>query len=398
MDANYYRHGFLLDHRTYTTIDGPTIAGAGANSTIVTGINDNGQIVGSFGDLIGAHGFLLSQGVYTLLDDPDSITGETAPAGINNAGVVVGYYGGPNVNQDPLSLSGLSRGFVYNNGVFTDAPADPMASVGGQANGISNYGLVVGAYSDSIGTVHGYALYHGMFFTVDNPNASIAEFNVNYNGTWASGINNSGQIVGYYYDIDGFTHGFLLENGVYTEIDDPNAAPTGQWTYQNGTYAYDINNLGQIVGYYYDADANAHGFLLDHGVYTELDFPGAISTQACGINDSGEIVGDFANAGEIIQPFVLEGGEYTAPGPVANSSFSIALGINNKGQIVGIYLDFGTGEQLANGYLLEDGIYYDIDVPGAASTSLTGINDSGDIVGYFQDSAGDHGFRTHYSP
>ena len=39
------------------------------------------------------------------------------------------------------------------------------------------------------------------------------------------------------------------------------------------TNAYGINDSGQIVGWYADA-THIHGFLLDNGNYTTLDVPG----------------------------------------------------------------------------------------------------------------------------
>jgi len=39
-------------------------------STVAYGINNSGQIVGSYTNASGAHGFLLSGGTYTTLDDP----------------------------------------------------------------------------------------------------------------------------------------------------------------------------------------------------------------------------------------------------------------------------------------------------------------------------------------
>jgi probable HAF family extracellular repeat protein len=78
----------------------------------------------------------------------------------------------------------------------------------------------------------------------------------------------------------------------FNTFDDPSAL-TGT------TYAYGINDTGQIVGWYYDGSGNGgnHGFLLSGGTYTTLDYPGAISphgtsaTWAYGINDLGQIVG-----------------------------------------------------------------------------------------------------------
>jgi probable HAF family extracellular repeat protein len=58
-----------------------------------------------------------------------------------------------------------------------------------------------------------------------------------------------------------------------------------------------INDSGQIVGFYTDAQNNSHGFLLDQGSYTTLDAPGSTQTFAHGINASGQIVGAYDDAG-----------------------------------------------------------------------------------------------------
>ena len=39
-----------------------------------------------------------------------------------------------------------------------------------------------------------------------------------------------------------------------------------------------------------------HGYLLDDGEFTTIDAPGAINTNASDINDRGEIVGFFLDA------------------------------------------------------------------------------------------------------
>jgi probable HAF family extracellular repeat protein len=77
------------------------------------------------------------------------------------------------------------------------------------------------------------------FGTINVPGASFVI---------ASGINNSGQIVGGYDDASGYAHGFLDTGGFFTTINVPGASTT---------YAYGINDSGQIVGGYDDA----YGFL-----------------------------------------------------------------------------------------------------------------------------------------
>jgi len=71
--------------------------------------------------------------------------------------------------------------------------------------------------------------------------------------TFANGINDAGQIVGYYIT-GGHAHGFLLSGGTYITLDDPLGA--------QGTILEGINDMGQIVGTYIDSGFNRHGFLL----------------------------------------------------------------------------------------------------------------------------------------
>jgi probable HAF family extracellular repeat protein len=178
-------------------------------------------------------------------------------------------------------------------------------------------------------------------------------------GTEAFGINDSGQIVGFFFDAGNTTtHGFLDTGGSFTVIDAPGAS---------STHAYKINDSGQIVGWFQDA-LGAHAFVDTGGSFTTINAPGATNTYAYGINDSGQIVGYFVDAlGS--HGFVDTGGSFTTlPG--------VATGINNSGQIAGSFgLDTG-------------GSFTAINVPGASSTSASGINNSGQIVGSFNFSMG----------
>jgi probable HAF family extracellular repeat protein len=107
-------HGFLQRAGRITRIDFP-----GSKATIVTRINDAGQVVGFYGSdpsvpaLSLPHGFLLEHGVFTPIHVPGAV--ETRPFGINNAGHIVGEY---------VDTSHRSHGFLFENGVFTtiDAP------------------------------------------------------------------------------------------------------------------------------------------------------------------------------------------------------------------------------------------------------------------------------------
>jgi hypothetical protein len=131
--------------------------------------------------------------------------------------------------------------------------------------------------------------------------------------------------VGYYDDTSGQAHGFLRDaSGAYTTIDVPNRSTTN---------AYGINSLGEIVGATFDPNL---GFLRDNsGAYTSFDAAGANGTIAYGINGMGQIVGS-ANLGH--EGFVrnADGTLTTFSTPGSNG---FGWGINDSGEIVGQYQD-----------------------------------------------------------
>jgi uncharacterized membrane protein len=100
--------------------------------------------------------------------------------------------------------------------------------------------------------------------------------------------------------------------------------------------AIDINAAGQIVGGF--EPPGHHGFLLDKGTFTLIDFPGAFGTDALGINAAGQIVGRYVDASSLLHGFLLDKGAFTTIDP-PGSTFTEAIGINTAGQIVGDYLD-----------------------------------------------------------
>src|SRR5262249_37197692 len=128
--------------------------------------------------------------------------------------------------------------------------------------------------------------------------------NIGPAGTEAFGINDAGQIVGAFNPKLGVggpivpppTHGFVYSNGVFSLFDNP---------YGASTTARDINNAGQIVGYF-ENGSGAHGFgyNLTTGQWTTIDVPGAISTFVYGINDSNQIVGSYTDARNITHSFL----------------------------------------------------------------------------------------------
>jgi uncharacterized membrane protein len=83
--------------------------------------------------------------------------------------------------------------------------------------------------------------------------------------------------------------------------------------------------------------------------------------------------------------FLLSNGKFTtidAPGAQPGFEFTVASGINPRGDIVGTYIDSSFN---SHGFLLSNGVFTTIDVPGAVETVAFGINAQGEIVGIYFD-------------
>src|SRR5439155_13125714 len=116
--------------------------------------------------------------------------------------------------------------------------------------------------------------------------------------TGVFGINNSGEMVGNIIDNAGVNHGFLFQDGAFTQIDVPGASHT---------FTFGINDKDEIVGFYIDSGGAQHGYLrTDDGSFITIDVPGATATNLRGINDQGSITGDYRNA-SVTHAFVCRG-------------------------------------------------------------------------------------------
>jgi hypothetical protein len=137
----------------------------------------------------------------------------------------------------------------------------------------------------------------------------------------AQGVNNNGQIVGFYMGNDGQVHGFTANisaavGGTLTgiAIADPTIPPVpGE---PGATFVFSqvlgINDHGLAVGYYGDSTTSQHGYFYNTntGTYTFLDDPsegfngGVEVTQITGIANNGEISGFYTDANGVAHGFV----------------------------------------------------------------------------------------------
>jgi hypothetical protein len=107
-------------------------------------------------------------------------------------------------------------------------------------------------------------------------------------GTVATDIDDAGDIVGFYVDSAGVHHGFVDVNGTINAVDVPGST---------GTLIYGISpQFNNIVGWYTDSNGMQHGFMLSQGQFSTIDVPRATRTNALSIYDFVNIVGEFRDS------------------------------------------------------------------------------------------------------
>jgi hypothetical protein len=217
-------HGFVLRQSEFSSIDFP-----GAIWTVVNWMNASGDIVGAYYDGQFIHGFLLSKGQFTTIDHPSEPN--TILTGIGSNDEIVG-----SANDGITFL-----GFALRNGVFSSIMF-PGGSNAFQEPTMVAAGRVVGGYASG-NILHGYLLVHGIFPSIDCAP----------NGTFLSGIDALGRMVGGMTTTDGHLHGALVVKGVCTAVDYPGST---------ATYANSINPRGDIAGRYTDTSGQTHGFVV----------------------------------------------------------------------------------------------------------------------------------------
>src|SRR5713226_1700966 len=246
--------------------------------------------------------------------------------------------------------------------------------------------------------VAGLTVPFGTALARSNRHLKFKTINVDLPGvtlTQALGINSEGDIVGRY-QVGSAGHGFLLSEGTITTIDYPGGI-------SGTTQAHGINPEGVVVGLYTDhgtivgGDAfRTRAYLRDaSGNFTAIDFPGAENTFASKVSPTGQVVGcyhhqgsDFAvSGGGTMHGYVDQSGAYQSfavPGTMHN-------GITRHGRII-VGVVFPTPTTFY-AYKVEDGDYQLLDIPNSISSDARDVNPSGEIVGFFIDSANKtHGF------
>jgi probable HAF family extracellular repeat protein len=141
-------------------------------------------------------------------------------------------------------------------------------------------------------------------------------------------INERGDIAGYYQTSSGDAHAFRYTDA--TGMQDLEGAAFGFFS-----QAFGINNAGDVVGVFVDQSFNGHGFLAPAGQgMQDLLAENRLITAAMSIQDDGRITGEFLNASFEAHPFrTLLTGEIHDLGEPGMRG--VARRMNTAGQVTG---------------------------------------------------------------
>jgi hypothetical protein len=242
-------------------------------------------------------------------------------------------------------------------------------------------------------------------------------------GAYATSINVSGVITGYFYDstfgsTSGGCHGFIRNpDGTYITFDSPMSPANKPPSVPTCAQPASINQRGVVTGSYADPSFGClnwpdttggcggnHGFLrLPNGAFITFDAPTELQnrydpsgntnpgTFPKSITSAGEVTGIYASCseGSCNDSFARtsDGTFLSFDPPNANPFYGNvgANSINIRGVIAGSYVDNTTGS--FHGFMrAANGTFTTIDPPGAVGGSgAVSINSPGQVAGNFSD-------------
>jgi probable HAF family extracellular repeat protein len=250
-----------------------------------------------------------------------------------------------------------------------------------RALGINAQGDIVGSFDDANGT-HAFLLEGSRFEVLYVPGSQ---------STQAKCINARGENVGYYLDSDSNLHGFYWRHGNFQALDVP---------FSTETRAEGIHEAGTISGEFVDQEGNEHGYFLREGRFATIDVPSSFTTDVWMVSNNGWLTGDYSSATTVLAYVRTKERGFLAlqyPGAAADAARSL----NDRHEVVGRWHANSVSPvqtpctTQCHGFYWFKGEFQSVDVPGALYTVALGINSSGYIVGrYVEASKNEHGFIT----
>ncbi len=213
--------------------------------------------------------------------------------GINNTGMIAGYFGsGTPATTHP------NKGYTilppYGQGNYTNEnfPGSQQTQVTGLNN--ASTPVTVGFWADAAGNNFGFVNKAGTFTTINNPNTPTTGITTNQ----LLGINDNNLAAGFYVDANGNAHGYVADltnpaSAVFTPVNVTGAT---------AVTATGINDANLISGFFTAANGNTLGFLenLNGTGLKTFGFTGSTNTMFLGVNNVGQAVGSYVDANDVI--------------------------------------------------------------------------------------------------
>jgi probable HAF family extracellular repeat protein len=349
-DSSQNQRAFFYSNGVMTAI--PTFGGT--HSYPSGGINSVGTVAGRANTANNAsyHAFVFKNGQLT---DLGTLGGPYSDAlALNDAGQVTGWAYDANHNQ---------RAFLYSNGTMTN-----ISTLGGTysypSGGINASGSVAG-YS----YVAGNSGHHAFLYR----NGQMTDLGT-LGGTYslATALNDNHQVTGWAYTSTNEQRAFLYTNGTMINL--------GTF---GGTHSHPqggINASGQVAGYAYLTDnSSRHAFLYSNGTLIDLGTLGGLNSFAYDLNDAGDVVGESQTPNGQTHAFLYRNGSLVDLGTLGGG-FSTARKINENGDVTGI-AQTANGEQHA--FLYRNGVMTDLGTLGGThSDPSAGISTASHVAGY----------------
>ena len=274
---------------------------------------------------------------------------------VSNAGSVAGYAD---------TAGGSTHAFSWTAaGGMVD-----LGTLGGSssaATAVNNNGVVVGHADTAGGSYHAFRWAPG-----DATLTDLGGLGGAYSS--AAAVNDGGQVVGSATDGAGMQHAASWTGGGVINLEPSRYSA-----------AVAVNSGGQAAGYAYSDDfSSVHAFSWTGAAgVSDLGTLGGQSSYAFAVNDAGQVVGAANRADGAQHAFSWTSGAGMSDLGTLGGQFSGALQVNGAGQAVG-YGGTAAGDQHAFSTDPDDGHVVDLGTLGGSFSTAVDVNAAGKVAGF----------------
>jgi probable HAF family extracellular repeat protein len=176
---------------------------------------------------------------------------------------------------------GAVHGFLYSGGALVDIGVLPGGS-NSAGHGVNAAGTVVGDADDAAGESQPVIYANGALSALSPASFVYGQ---------ARGINDAGLVAGFgQFTGSDYAHAFLHGAGTLNDLGTLGGP---------ASYAYAINDLGQVAGTSFIDDTTEHAFLYHDGAMQDIGSLGGTANGIRGLNNLGMVVGYSSYAGDV---------------------------------------------------------------------------------------------------